>query len=31
VMEAARMSILNDGDIVNIIYDQNPYVELRRK
>jgi predicted dehydrogenase len=31
VMEAARMSILNDGDIVNIIYDGKPYVELRRK
>ena len=31
VMEAARMSILNDGDIVNIIYDEKPYVELRRK
>jgi predicted dehydrogenase len=31
VMEAARMSILNDGDIVKIIYDGNPHVELRRK
>ena len=31
VMEAARMSILNDGDIVNIIYDGKPHVELRRK
>jgi hypothetical protein len=30
-MEAARMSILNDGDIVKIIYDGNPHVELRRK
>jgi predicted dehydrogenase len=31
VMEAARLSILNDGDFVNIIYGDNPHVELRRK
>jgi D-galacturonate reductase len=31
VMEAARLSILNDGDIVNIIYGNNPHVELRAK
>ena len=29
VVEAARLSILNDGDIVNIIYGDNPHVELR--
>jgi D-galacturonate reductase len=31
VMEAARLSILNDGDIVNIIYGSNPHVELRKR
>ncbi len=31
VMEAARLSIINDGDIVNIIYGDNPHVELRGK
>jgi predicted dehydrogenase len=31
VMEAARLSILNDGDMVNIIYGDNPHVELRQK
>jgi D-galacturonate reductase len=31
VMEAARLSILNDGDTVNIIYGDNPHVELRRR
>ena len=31
VMEAARLSILNDGDMVNIIYGDNPHVELRRR
>lgn len=29
VVEAARLSILNDGDIATIIYDENPHVELR--
>ncbi len=31
VMEAARMSILRDGEIVDILYDKHPHVELRRK
>ena len=31
VVEAARLSILNDGDIVNIIYGDNPHVELRKR
>jgi D-galacturonate reductase len=31
VMEAARLSILNDGDIAKIIYGDNPHVELRKK
>jgi len=31
VVEAARLSILNDGDVVNIIYGKNPHVELRSK
>ena len=31
VMEAARMSILRDGEIVNIIYGDHPHVELRGK
>lgn len=31
VTEAARMSILNDGDVVNIVYDGKPHVELRRR
>jgi len=31
VVEAARLSILNDGDIVNIKYGDNPHVELRKK
>lgn len=31
VMEAARLSILNDGDIAKIIYGANPHVELRKK
>ncbi len=31
VMEAARLSILNDGDIASIIYGDNPHVELRKK
>ena len=29
VMEAARTSILSDGDIVDIIYDEHPHVEPR--
>ncbi len=29
VVEAARLSILNDGIPVKIIYDQNPHVEIR--
>lgn len=29
VMEAARMSILSDGDVVNIVYDDHPHVEPR--
>ncbi|HOZ45328.1 MAG TPA: Gfo/Idh/MocA family oxidoreductase [Candidatus Hydrogenedentes bacterium] len=31
VTEAARMSILADGDIVNIVYDDHPHVEPRHK
>jgi D-galacturonate reductase len=31
VVEAARLSILNDGDIANIEYGQNPHVKLRSK
>ena len=31
VVEAARISILNDGDIVNIEYGQIPHVKLRSK
>lgn len=31
VVEAARISILNDGDIVNIEYGQIPHVKLRPK
>lgn len=31
VVEAARLSILNDGDIVNIKYGDNPHVELRKQ
>jgi D-galacturonate reductase len=31
VVEAARLSILNDGDIVNIEYGQSPHVKLRSK
>lgn len=31
VVEAARLSILNDGDIVNIEYGENPHVFLRKK
>jgi D-galacturonate reductase len=31
VVEAARLSILNDGDTVNIEYGQIPYVKLRSK
>jgi hypothetical protein len=31
VVEAARISILNDGDIVNIEYGQTPHVKLRPK
>jgi len=31
VMEAARLSILNDGDVATIIYGDNPHVELRKK
>ncbi|MCK5101701.1 MAG: hypothetical protein KAR17_02760, partial [Cyclobacteriaceae bacterium] len=30
VVEAARLSILNDGDMVTIEYGQNPYVKLRK-
>ncbi|MFC2123849.1 Gfo/Idh/MocA family oxidoreductase [Bacteroidota bacterium] len=29
VVEAARLSILNDGDMVKIIYGQDPHIELR--
>lgn len=31
VVEAARLSILNDGEIVDIKYDNSPHVELRGK
>jgi predicted dehydrogenase len=31
VVEAGRLSILNDGDIVNIEYGKNPHVKLRSK
>ncbi len=31
VIEAARISILNDGDVVNIEYGQNPCVKLRQR
>lgn len=31
VMEAARMSILRDGDMVNIVYGEKPRVEPRHK
>ena len=31
VVEAARISIINDGDIVNIEYGKTPHVELRKK
>jgi ABC-type proline/glycine betaine transport system ATPase subunit len=31
VVEAARISILNDGDIVNIFYGKAPHVKLRLK
>lgn len=31
VVEAARISILNDGDTVNIVYGKNPHVRLRSK
>jgi D-galacturonate reductase len=31
VVEAARISILNNGDIVNIEYGKTPHVELRKK
>ena len=31
VVEAARISILNDGDAVTIEYGQTPYVKLRPK
>ena len=31
VVEAARISILNDGEIVNIEYNDTPYVKLRTK
>lgn len=30
VMEAARMSILRDGEVVNIVYGDDPHVELRK-
>ncbi len=29
VIEAARISIVNDGITVRIIYDENPHVELK--
>jgi len=29
VVEAARLSILNDGDMVTIEYGEDPHVELR--
>jgi D-galacturonate reductase len=31
VVEAARLSILNDGDVVNIEYGKTPHVKLRTK
>ena len=31
VVEAARLSILNDGDIVDIVYKPTPHVKLRSK
>jgi hypothetical protein len=31
VVEAARMSILADGDWVNIMYGDQPYVEKRKQ
>lgn len=31
VTEAARLSILSDGDVVNIVYDDDPHVEPRHK
>ncbi len=31
VMEAARLSILNDGDIASIVYGDKPHVKLRGK
>lgn len=31
VTEAARMSILNDGEMVDIVYDGEPHVALRRR
>jgi hypothetical protein len=31
VVEAARLSILADGDWVNILYGQNPHVEIRTR
>ena len=31
VVEAARISILNDGDTVTIEYGENPHVKLRTK
>jgi hypothetical protein len=31
VIEAARISILSDGDIVNIEYTQTPHIKLRLK
>jgi hypothetical protein len=31
VTEAARMSILSEGDVVNIVYDGHPHVEPRHR
>ncbi len=31
VVEAARLSILNDGDMVTIEYGEHPHVELRNR
>jgi len=31
VVEAARLSILHDGDVVNIVYGDKPHVELRSR
>jgi len=31
VVEAARLSILNDGDLVTIEYGENPSVHLRKR